>query len=1107
MNTFSGWNLPRKDDILIKLKNKTNGRFRIDDVVENEKLVELRSFPIHFPLTGVIENQINEVYRKYLNVDILNRITYLYERQFSFIIRSDQNLGHSRHYVVNLFNLVQDYLPTTANRGLYIIITNPSLINEWKSLFEIQAPLLPIISISEVIGDNSTSTLSTSMNILITSLNEWTELVNKPNIKCNCLILDELTDNGVNSHSNSSSSSSRLTRVDIQSDRRILLTPPYPYSVDKVESNSKTDISERTSSTSTSTSTSTANTRRVWRELCLLFPDITASNNSDGDDTKQMDRWIDTLLVPLLSPTELSPQQHMKQESSSTSMTVAAERMRKMNILVNTLTVTVTVTVPSENNSSVTSTSTSTSTMNEICIWSSLSQLQSVTYTRGAAVTSDSKKTKGKKLHTLCELSKLCVHPYVLPGVEPGPPYLDSSLLYTVSGKFFALHSLLKTMCLAEGRRVVICSSQSRVLDVLGDFLTYIGMRYEHADEYQSTNRILTAIDTFTRNVNQDQVEGDGGIIHCFLTTFTLASHLQLSLPVDVMVLMDFPCPTLSPTSSASTNTGSNPWTPLQESLMIQSCCRPRSPGSDLGPDASVVTVYRMLTRNSVEEKVWEWRRRLQYLSEEILTTAAAVTTVEDKIKKETENDGSNGIKSTAPLQLPTTATITTLLPLQKKLNGLWTDPSTADINSMLHGRHHVKMTVSMSDTATATATVGREYDTKDIREVDRDRQTQSQSQILHSEDVCNFIDLFNHTTTTAPTTNTTSTSMEDIHILAEVNAEWRQRKIKQTQSQSNGSDSNISSHVQLRRRTRDATEISSTGGGNGNGGRNGNGGVGGGVDTDRDINKGKVNENRNYPPFQFLDVSQLEAIASIESQYTTSNTSTTTTLLPVELQQEKQRLLAEDEVKRYLDVFWRRGHELSEWSKVSERLQRGQAQSQREVEIKALLERKLSMYKNPSTELNIQYGCLKGRLYSTEEDIFFLVMMKRFGHGNSGCWERIRREVQSHWQFRFNWLLRSRSASEIQRRCESLLLALQREEREEQCRQTYLRDLSKHSKDIPVSGSGSVSGEVSIPLPVSEGVGKRSGGRKRIASLSLGEDGDGGYERRPAKTVKLEAP
>eukprot|EP01036_Dinobryon_divergens_P039934 gene39934-52719_t len=141
----------------------------------------------------------------------------------------------------------------------------------------------------------------------------------------------------------------------------------------------------------------------------------------------------------------------------------------------------------------------------------------------------------------------------------------------------------------------------------------------------------------------------------------------------------------------------------------------------------------------------------------------------------------------------------------------------------------------------------------------------------------------------------------------------------------------------------------------------------------------------------------------------------------------------SKDEVKRYLDVFWRRGHELSEWSKVSERLQRGQAQSQREVEIKALLERKLSMYKNPSTELNIQYGCLKGRLYSTEEDIFFLVMMKRFGHGNSGCWERIRREVQSHWRFRFNWLLRSRSAPEIQRRCESLLLALQREEREEQ--------------------------------------------------------------------------
>jgi SWI/SNF-related matrix-associated actin-dependent regulator of chromatin subfamily A member 5 len=54
--------------------------------------------------------------------------------------------------------------------------------------------------------------------------------------------------------------------------------------------------------------------------------------------------------------------------------------------------------------------------------------------------------------------------------------------------------------------------------------------------------------------------------------------------------------------------------------------------------------------------------------------------------------------------------------------------------------------------------------------------------------------------------------------------------------------------------------------------------------------------------------------------------------------------------------------------------------------------------------------------------------MMYRHGYGAA---ERIRMEIRRAWQFRFDWFFKSRSAQEIQKRCDTLVKIVERENEE----------------------------------------------------------------------------
>ncbi len=67
------------------------------------------------------------------------------------------------------------------------------------------------------------------------------------------------------------------------------------------------------------------------------------------------------------------------------------------------------------------------------------------------------------------QLRKVCDHPYLFDGAEPGPPYTNGAHLWQNSGKMILLHKLLKKLKTANSR-VLIFSQMTRMLDIIQDY-------------------------------------------------------------------------------------------------------------------------------------------------------------------------------------------------------------------------------------------------------------------------------------------------------------------------------------------------------------------------------------------------------------------------------------------------------------------------------------------------------------------------------------------------------------------------------------------------------------------------------------------------------------
>ncbi|KJZ80588.1 hypothetical protein HIM_00438 [Hirsutella minnesotensis 3608] len=222
---------------------------------------------------------------------------------------------------------------------------------------------------------------------------------------------------------------------------------------------------------------------------------------------------------------------------------------------------------------------------------------------------------KNSLLNVMMELKKISNHPYMFPGAEErvlaGSIRREDQIkgLIASSGKMMLLDQLLSKLK-KDGHRVLIFSQMVKMLDILGDYLSLRGYKFQRLDGTIAAGPRRMAINHFNAEDSED---------FCFLLS-TRAGGLGINLmTADTVVIFD------------------SDWNPQAD---LQAMARAHRIGQK-----KPVNIYRLVSKETVEEEVLERARNKLLL--EYLTIQAGVTDDGKAAFKETLNK--KGLKTDGP--------------------------------------------------------------------------------------------------------------------------------------------------------------------------------------------------------------------------------------------------------------------------------------------------------------------------------------------------------------------------------------------------------------------------------------------------------------------------
>ncbi|BFZ57556.1 ATP-dependent DNA helicase Hrp3 [Savitreella phatthalungensis] len=208
-------------------------------------------------------------------------------------------------------------------------------------------------------------------------------------------------------------------------------------------------------------------------------------------------------------------------------------------------------------------------------------------------------------LNILAELKKASNHPYLFDGSEDQfmthveGASRDDVLRGMVmnSGKMVFLDKLLSRLK-KDGHRVLIFSQMVRMLDILSDYLAMRGMQYQRLDG---------TVPSATRRVRIDHFNAPGSPDFVFLLS-TRAGGLGINLmTADTVIIFD------------------SDWNPQAD---LQAMARAHRIGQK-----NHVNVYRMVSKNTIEEDVLEKARRKMILEYAIISLGVTDKSYQAKVK------------------------------------------------------------------------------------------------------------------------------------------------------------------------------------------------------------------------------------------------------------------------------------------------------------------------------------------------------------------------------------------------------------------------------------------------------------------------------------------
>eukprot|EP01094_Clydonella_sp_ATCC50884_P011180 TRINITY_DN2098_c0_g1_i2.p1 TRINITY_DN2098_c0_g1~~TRINITY_DN2098_c0_g1_i2.p1 ORF type:complete len:532 (-),score=181.27 TRINITY_DN2098_c0_g1_i2:92-1687(-) len=136
-----------------------------------------------------------------------------------------------------------------------------------------------------------------------------------------------------------------------------------------------------------------------------------------------------------------------------------------------------------------------------------------------------------------------------------------------------------------------------------------------------------------------------------------------------------------------------------------------------------------------------------------------------------------------------------------------------------------------------------------------------------------------------------------------------------------------------------------------------------------------------------------------------------------------------EAEIKKYSKAFWKNVESIPGYERIVGNIEKGEQRLQKTAHMCEALAEKVDEYKDPWTQLALDYPAGKQKQFTEEADRFLLCMTYRLGYGQ---WDQLKAEVRRCWQFRFDWFIKSRTPEELRRRVDSLIRIIIKEQEEE---------------------------------------------------------------------------
>ncbi|XP_073696521.1 probable global transcription activator SNF2L1 [Garra rufa] len=608
----------------------------------------------------------------------------------------------------------------------------------------------------------------------------------------------------------------------------------------------------------------------------------------------------------------------------------------------------------------------------EVKIYLGLSKMQREWYTRILMkdidiLNSAGKMDKMRLLNILMQLRKCCNHPYLFDGAEPGPPYTTDTHLATNSGKMVVLDKLLPKVQ-EQGSRVLIFSQMTRMLDILEDYCMWRGFEYCRLDGNTPHEAREQAIEAFNAPNSSKFI---------FMLS-TRAGGLGINLATaDVVILYD------------------SDWNPQVD---LQAMDRAHRIGQ-----RKPVKVFRLITDNTVEERIVE-RAEMKLRLDSIVIQQGRLIDQQNKLGKDEMlqmiRHGATHVFASKDSEL-TDEDIDSILERGAK--------KTAEMNERLKTLGESSLRNFTMDTG-GTETSLYNFEGEDYREkqklslIEWIEPPKRERKANYAVDAY-FREALRVSEPRAPKAPRPpkQPNIQDFQFFPPRLFELLEMEIlyyRKTIGYKVPRNPDIPNSAQVQKE--DQAKI----------------------DEAEPLSPEETEEKEKLLTQGFTNWNKRDFNQFIKANEKYGRDDIDNIAREVEGK-------TPEEVMEYSAVFWERCNELQDIEKIMAQIERGEARIQRRISIKKALDAKIARYKAPFHQLRIQYGTNKGKNYTEEEDRFLICMLHKMGFDKEYVYEELRQCVRNAPQFRFDWFIKSRTAMELQRRCNTLISLIEKENME----------------------------------------------------------------------------